>query len=218
MDKASLQQELVHKWKSSGLITDKRLFEAFLKVPRDSYVSEKQKQEAYGDFPLPTIRGQSISQPSTVMIMLQALELRQGHKVLEVGAGTGYQAALMGYVVGEKGTVITTEVIPELVHLAKDNLAKEKVKNVTIVEADGSRGYEEEAPYDRIVITCACPVMPEPCIKQLKEGGIIVAPVGDQYGQSMIKGVKKEGKLETLSLGPFVFVPMRGKYGFQEDL
>jgi len=120
--------------------------------------------------------------------------------------------------VGEKGKVISTEIVPELVNLAKSNLAKNNIGNVQVVETDGSRGYKEESPYDRIVLTCACPAFPKPCLDQLKEDGIILAPIGDRYSQTMVKGIKKKGKIKTENLGPFVFVPLRGKYGFSEEL
>jgi len=163
---------------------------------------------------LPIGYEQTISQPTTVLIMTEALELKKGQKVLEVGAGSGYQAALIGNLVGAKGKVITTEIIPELAKFAKANLKKAKIKNAFVVEYDGSQGYGKEAPYDRIIVTAACPEIPKPLVDQLKEGGIIIAPVGSFLGQKMVKGTKRKGGLETYSLGDFVFVPLKGKYGY----
>ncbi|MBW2984156.1 protein-L-isoaspartate(D-aspartate) O-methyltransferase [Candidatus Woesearchaeota archaeon] len=208
------KESLIAYWQNSGLIKDKRLLEAFRKVPREKFITKGFLEEAYGDYPLPIGEGQTISQPTTVMIMTQALELKPGDKVLEVGAGSGYQAAIIAKVIGSKGKVITTEIIPELVKFAKDNLKKAGIKNAVVVEWDGSQGYEKWAPYDKIIVTAACPRIPPPLIEQLKNNGIIIAPVGSAFGQTMIKGVKKEGVLQTESLGSFMFVPLKGKYGY----
>ena len=110
---------------------------------------------------------------------------------------------------------VTTEIIPELVEFAKGNIKKCGIKNVEIIEWDGSKGYEKEAPYDKIMVTAACPRIPEPLIEQLKESGIILAPVGSFFGQEMIKLVKEKERIITKNLGSFVFVPLKGKYGYQ---
>jgi len=209
-----MKHRLIDYWQSSGIIKDKKLIEAFKKIPREKFIHNHQLEEAYGDYPLPIGQGQTISQPTTVMIMTQALELKQGDKVLEVGAGSGYQAALISVMVGKKGKVITTELIPKLVEFAQKNIKKCNIKNVKIINYDGSKGYEKESPYNKIIVTAACPNIPKPLIEQLKENGIILAPVGALFGQSMIKGIKKKGKLETRSLGSFVFVPLKGEYGY----
>ncbi|MBW2980903.1 protein-L-isoaspartate(D-aspartate) O-methyltransferase [Candidatus Woesearchaeota archaeon] len=208
------KESLIAYWQKSGLIKDKRLLESFRDVPREKFIPEGFLGEAYGDYPLPIGDGQTISQPTTVMIMTQALELKQGDKVLEVGAGSGYQAAIIAKMVGKKGKVITTEIVPSLVKFAKDNLKKIGIKNVKIVGWDGSQGYEKEAPYNKIIVTAACPSIPKPLIEQLKDNGIIIAPVGATFGQRMIKGIKRKGALEKKSLGSFMFVPLKGKYGY----
>lgn len=195
---------------------DERLLQAFLEVPREQFVLPSLKKYAYDDRPLPTIRKQSISQPSTVMIMLNALELNPSDKVLEIGAGVGYQASLLATLIGPEGTLVTIDVIPELVQLARKNLAYLGLQNTLVLESDGGEGYSAEAPYDKIVITTACPTIPQPLIDQLKEGGIIVGPVGDLQSQTMVKGIKVNGRLELDFLGDFMFVPMKGKYGFKE--
>ena len=134
------KESLTAYWQNSGLIKDKRLLEAFRKVPREKFIQKGFLEEAYGDYPLPIGEGQTISQPTTVMIMTQALELKPGNKVLEVGAGSGYQAAIIAKVVGSKGRVITTEIIPDLVKFAKANLKKAlstKIKNnIYTMQAD----------------------------------------------------------------------------------
>ena len=208
------KEQLMEHWASSGIIKDKNVIDAFKKVPRELFVAEDRTEEAYGDYPLSIGKGQTISQPTTVMIMTQALELKEGDKVLEVGAGSGYQAAIIANIVGDNGKVISTEIVDELVESAKINIKKLKLKNVKIIKHDGSKGYAKEAPYDKIIITAACPKIPSPLIRQLKEGGIIVAPVGDMNEQEMIKGRKINGKLIEENLGDFMFVPLKGKHGY----
>ncbi len=206
---------LIEQWKIMHI--DERLLLAFESVPRENFVPVSFREQAYHDHPLPTLRNQSISQPTTIMIMLQALELEEGDKVLEIGTGGGYQAALMSNIVGEKGRIITVEVIPELVHIAKKNIANLGLKNVRVEESDGGKGFPEEAPFDKVIITAACPTVPQPIIDQLKDNGIVIAPVGDLESQTMVKGIKEKSKLGLEFLGSFRFVPMRGKYGFKED-
>ena len=208
------KEQLMEHWASSGIIKDKKVIGAFKKVPRELFVAEDRTEEAYGDYPLSIGKGQTISQPTTVMIMTQALELKEGNKVLEVGSGSGYQAAVIANIVGDNGKVMSTEIVDELVESAKINIKKLKLKNVKIIKHDGSKGYAKEAPYDKIIITAACPKIPSPLIRQLKEGGIIVAPVGDMNEQEMIKGRKINGKLIEENLGDFMFVPLKGKHGY----
>ncbi|MBS3125833.1 protein-L-isoaspartate(D-aspartate) O-methyltransferase [Candidatus Woesearchaeota archaeon] len=205
------KEDLVRYWKDSKLITDEKLLNAFSAVPREAFILPEYLDQAYGDYPLPIGHGQTISQPTTVMLMIQTLELRKTDKVLEVGAGSGYCAAIMSRLCKK---VITTEIIPELCNYAKENILRLKLKNVEVVCHDGSKGYEKEAPYDKIMVTAACPGIPDPLIAQLKENGVIVAPVGGSFGQEMIKGIKKKGKLMTKNLGEFMFVPLKGEHGF----
>ena len=209
-----MKHKLIEHWQRLSIIKDKKVIDAFKKVPREYFIRDGYETEAYGDYPLPIGMGQTISQPTTVMIMTEALEVKKGQKILEVGAGSGYQAAILSKLVGKKGKIITTEFIPELAEFAAYNLKKAKIKNVEVIHYDGSQGYEKEMPYDRIIVTAACPGIPKPLIEQLKDQGIIIAPVGSFFGQDMVKGVKKKGKLETENLGSFVFVPLKGKYGY----
>ncbi len=208
------KEQLIELWISSGTIKDKKVIEAFKQIPRELFIKKEHQGEAYGDYPLSIGEGQTISQPTTVMLMTQALELKEGDKVLEVGAGSGYQAAIISKIIGDNGKLISTEIIKKLAGFAKDNIKKLKLKNIKIINYDGSRGYEKEAPYDGIIITAACPKIPKPLINQLKENGIIAAPVGDMNEQAMVKGKKKNGKLTEEILGEFMFVPMKGKYGY----
>ena len=164
---------------------------------------------------MPIPGGATISQPTTVLMMTQALEVKPGQKILEVGTGSGYQAAILSKLVGTKGKIITTEIVKQLEDYARSNLRKANIKNVIIIHTDGSQGYEQEAPYDRIIVTAACPHVPEPLVAQLKEQGILIAPVGSRHSQELLKIKKSKGKLTTENLGSFMFVPLKGKFGFE---
>ena len=207
-------EHLLKTWKHMGF--RERELKAFQEVDRKGFVMPQLADMAYEDSPLPLMRGKTISQPTTVMIMTAALELEKGDRVLEIGTGSGYQAAIIAKIIGDKGLVISTEVIPELVSFARENLDKAGVGNVIVIEKDGSRGVPEEAPFDKIIITAAAKDFPKPLIGELKTDGIIVAPIGDRGSQEMIKGIKSpDGRLDLQFLGSFVFTPMYGKYGFE---
>ena len=207
--------ELIRFWKENFGFREIEL-KAFEAVNREDFIPEQLRNAAYQDMPLPLIRGKTISQPTTVMIMTHALELEPGEKVFEIGTGSSYQAAIIAKIVGLKGKVITTEVVPELVHFAKQNLKKSKIGNVAILEEDGSKGMPNEAPFDKIIITAACREFPKELLEQLKPEGIIIGPVGNAQEQEMVRGIKdKNGHLELEFLGPFLFTPMYGKYGFE---
>jgi protein-L-isoaspartate(D-aspartate) O-methyltransferase len=152
-----------------------------------------------------------------VAIMNEALELRIGNKVLEVGAGSGYHAATVAEQIGPQGHVYTVELVPELVRVARSNLERAGYSDrVTLVEGDGSRGYPDRAQYDRIVVTAAAPKIPQPLVAQLRPGGILIIPVGGRLSpQELIKVRKGEkGRIEQTSLGGVAFVPLIGKEGF----
>ena len=207
--------ELIKFWKDNFGFREIEL-NAFKEVNREEFIPESLKNSAYEDVPLPLLRGKTISQPTTVMIMTSALELEPGEKVFEVGTGSGYQSAVIAKIVGSKGKVITTDVVPELVHFAKTNLKKANISNVFVHEEDGSSGMPSEAPFDKIIITAACKEFPKPLLEQLKPNGIIVGPVGDKNEQEMVRGIKdKDGRLQLEFLGQFLFTPMYGKYGFE---
>ena len=209
------KSELVKFWQDNFGFSELEL-RAFQDVKREDFIPENLRNAAYQDMPLPLLRGKTISQPTTVMVMTHALELRHGEKVFEVGTGSGYQAAIIAKIIGPGGKVITTEVVPELVHFAQQNLMKANISNVLVYEEDGSNGMKSEAPFDKIIITAACREFPKPLVEQLKPEGIIVGPVGSQQEQEMVRGVKgKKGNLELEFLGPFLFTPMYGKYGFE---
>ncbi|RLE43130.1 protein-L-isoaspartate O-methyltransferase [Candidatus Woesearchaeota archaeon] len=212
------RKKLVEYMQSTGVLKNERIKNAFLSVHRENFVLSYEKEQAYLDTALPLIHNQTISQPSTIAIMLEMLNVEEGNKVLEIGLGSGYVAALLSKLVGESGTVYAVERIKELVDFARKNLEKEKINNVKIFCKDGSLGLEEYAPFDRILISCAVPSLPKPLADQVVENGIIVAPIGSRFCQFMTKFTKKNGKLikEVYQLSTFVFVPLIGEFGFRE--
>jgi protein-L-isoaspartate(D-aspartate) O-methyltransferase len=195
-------------------ISDEKVRKAMLLVPRHEFVPENERKEAYIDAPLEIGCGQTISAPHMVAIMCELLELSEGHKVLEIGSGSGYNAAVIGELVGKSGHVYTVERIETLVHFARENLKETGYNNVTVIFEDGSMGFSRYAPYDRITVTCAAPRIPEPLLDQLKPGGVMVIPIGSN-SQELIR-IKKdsEGKIHKEKKGGVVFVPLIGKYGF----
>ncbi len=209
------KNSLMDFWKENFAFRSAEI-KAFREVDRENFIAENLRNSAYQDTPLPLLRGKTISQPTTVMLMTHALELEKGDKVFEVGTGSGYQSAIIAKIIGPKGKVITTEVVPELVSFARQNLRNAKISNVFIYEDDGSNGMPSEAPFDKIIITAACKEFPKPLLEQLKPNGVIVGPVGSINEQEMVRGIKdKNGHLELEFLGPFIFSPMYGKCGFE---
>jgi len=192
-----------------------KVAEALKKVPRHVFVPPKYRHEAYVDTPLPIGKGQTISAPHMVAIMCELLDLQEGEKVLEVGGGSGYHAAVVAEIVGKKGKVIAIERIPELAEKAKETLRKLGYDNVEIIIGDGSKGYEKEAPYDKIYVTASAPDVPKPLIDQLKVGGKMVIPVG-RFMQYLYVIEKKKDKIEKKRWGAVRFVPLIGEYGFKE--
>ncbi len=189
--------------------------EAILTVPRELFVPDLVRMDAYADRPLPIRGGQTISAPHMVSEMCEVAELGSGMKVLEIGAGSGYQSAVMSRII-HPGTVFTTEVVPELVNTARNNIVKAGIENVKVIEHDGSIGLKDSAPFDRIMVTCASPGIPSPLIKQLAPEGILIIPVGDLYIQTLTLVRKDErGKIRHEKKMGCVFVPMKGKHGFK---
>ncbi len=194
-------------------IRDERVLSAMRKVPRHLFVPEHIRHNAYDDMALPIGDGQTISQPFMVALMTELLEPNSNDKVLEIGTGSGYQAAVLAEIVRE---VFTIERVGTLAERAKALLAELGYSNIHVVVGDGTRGIESEAPFDKIIITAASPDVPEPLIKQLSEDGILVAPVGDRFSQILIKGKKKKGVFSKEFSVPCVFVPLIGEYGWKE--
>jgi protein-L-isoaspartate(D-aspartate) O-methyltransferase len=195
-------------------IRDKRVIEVMKKVPRHLFVPEDIIESAYDDRALPIGYGQTISQPYIVALMTELLELKGDNKVLEIGTGSGYQAAILAELVKE---VYTIERVEPLAEEAKRRFEKLGLKNIKVYVKDGTEGLPDESPFDKIIITAATPDIPQPLVEQLKEGGIIVAPVGERYSQYMLKAIKKGKELERSYLIPVAFVPLIGRYGWKEE-
>jgi len=208
-------EKLIEGIKCLEYLKSKNIEDALRKYKREFFVPENMKHLAYGDFPLSIGFNQTISQPSTVVVMTEALDIKKDQKILEIGTGSGWQAAILSYLVGEEGFVYTIEIIKELAEFAKSNIKKLKIKNVEVIKGDGSLGLREKAPFDRIIVTAACPDIPKPFLEQLKENGIIVIPVGNLYLQEMYVVKKLKNNIEKKSIGSFMFVPLIGKYGFK---
>ena len=188
---------------------------ALSRVPRELFVPEHLEKRAYDDTPLPIGLDQTISAPHMVAVMCELLDLRPGMKVLEVGGGSGYHAAVLAVLVGPKGHVYSVERMPELVVQARKNLEKAKIANVTMVEANGSLGLPEHAPYDRISVAAAAPQVPESLKQQLIVGGKMVLPVG-RYRQELLLVIRKNDGFEVEAKMGVVFVPLIGVEGFKE--
>jgi protein-L-isoaspartate(D-aspartate) O-methyltransferase len=194
-------------------IKDKKVIDAFLKVPRDEFVPENLKEYAYEDSPLPIGEGQTISQPYIVALMTESLKLNGKEKILEIGTGSGYQSAILAEI-GCK--VYSVERIEALARRAEEILTKLGYK-VNIKIGDGTLGWEEFSPYDRIIVTAASPEIPEPLIEQLSENeGRLIIPVGDRYIQDLILLIKTKDKIEKFNLGGCQFVPLIGKKGWEK--
>jgi len=199
-----LRERMVETQIKKRGIKDKRVLEAMLKVERHKFVGESQKPFAYEDRPLPIGYGQTISQPYIVALMTELLELKGKEKVLEIGTGSGYQAAILAELAKEAYTI---EIIEELARQAEKRLSDLGYKNIKVKVGDGYLGWPEFSPFDAIVVTCAPEEIPPALIEQLKEEGKMVIPVGDFF-QELKLVTKKEGKVLVKSITPVSFVPM----------
>jgi protein-L-isoaspartate(D-aspartate) O-methyltransferase len=207
------RRQMVAGLRGRGLVFSQRVEDALLKVPRHLFLPESASSQAYRDSPLPIGDGQTISAPHMVAVMAEALDLREGQKVLEIGAGSGYNAAVMAELVGPQGQVITMERHPSLAQKAAKILRETGYANVQVVVGDGSLGYPDQAPYDRISVTCGAPRVPGPLAEQLKDGGIMMIPVGGLDYQSLLRVRRLGEKILTEDLGSVVFVPLIGEKG-----
>lgn len=201
-----LRRRLVSQIAAEGDVKNRRVLDALLKVPRHLFVPQASLVQAYEDEPFPIGHGQTISQPTTVAIMTQALELTGDERVLEIGTGSGYQAALLSVLARE---VYSIELVADLGRSARARLKELGYANVHVRIGDGYKGWPEAAPFDRIVVTAAPPELPAPLAEQLREGGALVAPIGDEYEiQKLFRYRKVEGKLMREELASVRFVPM----------
>jgi protein-L-isoaspartate(D-aspartate) O-methyltransferase len=196
-------------------IADQRILDAFLAVPREAFVSAGYAHLAYGDHPLPIEAGQTISQPYIVALMIEAAGIKAGDKVLEVGAGSGYAAAVISRIAGK---VVGIERQHDLVEVARERLQRLGYDNVAIVEGDGTRGCPDEAPFDAILAAASGSHIPESLVEQLKPGGSIVMPVGSPgWVQKLVKATRREdGTLQQSDLGGVRFVPLIGEEGWKD--
>jgi len=193
-------------------IKDKGVLDAMERVPRHLFVDSTTVANAYSDMALPIGEGQTISQPYMVAVMTELLELNGTQKVLEIGTGSGYQTAVLAELSLE---VFTIERIVSLSERAKNKFSDLSYANIHVKADDGTLGWPEEAPFDRIIITAGSPEIPKPLIEQLTEGGIIIIPVGDLYSQQLLK-YRKSGKNPIIEYHtPCVFVPLIGQYGWK---
>lgn len=205
--------EMVRTFLQGRDITDQRVLEAFGEIPRHRFIDRAMWKGAYGDHPLPIGYQQTISQPYIVAKMMQELDLDSGHKVLEIGTGSGYQTALLARLVRQ---VYSIERIAELARQAQSVLSEIGVVNATVKVFDGTYGWSEMAPFDRIIVSAAAPEVPSPLVAQLASGGRLLVPVGDAVSQILTMVTRSEsGALTRADLDGCVFVKLVGRYGWK---
>ena len=204
-DLAAQRQRMVEQQLKPRGIKEERVLAAMAKVPREEFVPADARPSAYEDGPLPIGYDQTISQPYVVAFMTEQLRPKQSDRVLEIGSGSGYQAAILGELVAE---VYTIEIVEPLAKSAEATLQRLGYNNVHIKVGDGYKGWPEEAPFDAIIVTCAPEKVPQPLVDQLKDGGRMVIPVGERFAQQLYLLEKKNGQLNESVTLPVRFVPM----------
>ena len=214
MDFHKLRNLMVDTQIISRGVKDQRLLAAMRRVPRHLFLDESAWYKAYDDMALPVGEGQTISQPYMVAVMTELLGLSGNEKVLEIGTGSGYQAAVLAELSGE---VYTIERIQPLSDRAREVITELGYRNIHMKVGDWTLGWPEAAPFDRILVTAAAPSVPEPLVGQLSEGGILVAPVGDRFSQQLIRLQKQKGTLSKDYQTPCVFVPLVGEHGWKTE-
>ena len=225
---AEKKKILIRELVSEGCLKTKEVIDAFMGVPREEFVPKEYRVYAYVNEPIPIKKGQTISQPLTIAVMTEALDVKKGMKVLEIGTGSGYQAAILSRIVGKTGIVISVERIGELIEFSRNNLSRCNYEiasplrdsviilsdnlhgNIILVEGDGSLGYAKQAPYDRIIVTASSSGIPEKLVEQLKINGKMIIPVEDEM---FLITKTTESKIKKEFLGYFAFVPLIGKLG-----
>ena len=205
-DFKTMREKMVETQIKDRGVKDERVLSAMLKVERHRFVPKEYESQAYADQPLPIGEGQTISQPYIVALMTELLDLKGGEKVLEVGTGSGYQAAILAELAKE---VYTIEIIEPLASTAKNLLQEQGYRNIQVKAGDGYLGWPAAAPFDGIIVTCAPDHIPKPLLEQLREGGRMVVPVGT-HSQELKRIVKRSGKIETTDVISVIFVPMTG--------
>ncbi len=223
MDKlVEAKERLIKYYIRSGILKSEEVIKAFKKVPREVFVLPEYINQAYSDVPLPIGYGQTISAPHMVCMYAEYLRLKPGLKVLEIGAGSGYNAAVMAEMVSpshlprEKwGHVYSLEIVPELCEFARVNLRRAGYDDrVTVICRDGGLGFPEKAPFDRIAITAAAPNIPPPLIEQLSDKGVLLIPLGSSFFQRLVLVKKVKREIVRDELSSVAFVPLKGKYGW----
>lgn len=205
---------LVDRLVAGGYLKTEQVIDALLKVLRHRFIPDGVKHRSYVDTPLPIGWNQTISAPHMVALMTEALDVQRGQRILEVGAGSGYQAAVLAEIIGKGGRVYSVERVPELVDYARRNLESCDYGNVDVRLSDGTVGLSSEAPFDRIIVTAGAPRIPGALVDQLDDPGRLLIPVGDRLHQNLMCVNKKRGKVSTRSLGGCVFVPLIGVDGW----
>ena len=195
-------------------IKNQKVLDAFRKIERHKFIPEDLRSSSYGDFPVPIGEGQTISQPYIVALMTECLNLTGQEKVLEIGTGSGYQTAILAESAKE---VYSIERFEKLAKNAQKTLNELGYTNIKIKAEDGTLGWPEEAPFDRIIITAASPRVPLPLTEQLKENGKLILPLGESFSQVLTLVEKKNDRLESIQVCGCVFVPLVGKYGWKGE-
>ena len=204
--------DLIIHLKNSKLLTTKNVESAFRNIHRHEFVPESELDNAYDNEPLSIMKNQTISQPGVVSRMTEWLDVKNGQNILEIGTGSGWQSGILSYLVGS-GTVYSIERHSELAKFAQENLKKLEIDNVHVILGDGTLGYPQASPYDRIIITAACSEIPLPLFDQLNENGLIIAPVGDSSQSLVLIKKTSTGLVEIKRESKYVFVPLVGKFG-----
>ena len=208
-----LREDMVKTQLISRGIFDKLVLNAMKKVPRERFIPKDLEGSAYDDCALPIGEGQTISQPYMVAIMTEKLGLSDGEKVLEIGTGSGYQAAILAEIAKE---VITIERIPVIAERSRKIFDELGYTNIKVIVGDGTLGLPEKAPFGGIIVTAGSPDIPKPLVDQLSDGGKLVIPVGETFEQTLTVVTKHDGKLDIESSIGCVFVPLVGKFGWKE--
>jgi protein-L-isoaspartate(D-aspartate) O-methyltransferase len=207
-DLSTQREAMVETQIAARGITDPATLEAMRTVPRHEFLPLRLRDEAYMDYPLPIGHGQTISQPFIVAFMTEAIRPQRGEKILEIGAGSGYQAAVLAQMGAD---VYTIEIVEPLAEMARQTLERLGYKNARVMHGDGYRGWPEHAPFDAIVVTCAPDKIPPDLVAQLRDGGRMIIPVGGGMNQELVLLRKKGDKIEKQSVLPVRFVPMTGE-------
>jgi len=195
-------------------IKNPKVLNVFSKIERHKFIAESLRESAYADFPLSIGDGQTISQPYIVALMTEHLDLTDKEKVLEIGTGSGYQTAILAELAKEVYSIERFEILAERAQTLLNELG---YKNIKMKAGDGTLGWEEAAPFDRIIITAASPKIPLPSIEQLADNGKLILPLGESFSQVLTLVEKKDGKLKSIDICGCVFVPLVGKHGWSNE-